>query len=334
MKKNYSFFTVPGLLGACGSQEVFLGFAPAKILYKASFADILNEDTGEGYQRPRNRHHSLDFKRYIRKEGSSTIPLTFNLRKEFQHAWRIERRKNSSAILYLDRNTRCLAQVDCQHRLGELKDEDISLAFMSFIGLDLRAEMAQFVIINSKAKGLSSSLTDYHDTNLLSDLVVEAPHLYISRKLNEDPESAWFKLIRYGGETTSGLKRRTSFRMMQKAISRFLSQMKGINLGKIDDIYAIVRDYWKAVQTVFPNEWNDHRHHLITKGVGLHSLTRLLVDIITTDKSQNYSVNVFKNRLAPLKDKIDWSSKGMFAHAGGQKGVQVVHLTLRRALGF
>jgi DGQHR domain-containing protein len=205
---------------------------------------------------------------------------------------------------------------------------------MSFIGLDLRAEMAQFVIINSKAKGLSSSLTDYHDSNLLSDLATEAPHLFIARKLNEDPESPWFKLIRYGGETTSGLKRRTSFRMMQKAISRFLSQVKGINLGKINDIYAIIRDYWEAVQMVFPHEWADHRHHLVTKGVGLHSLTRLLADLITTGKHESYSVNFFKNRLAHLKGKIDWSSKGMFAHAGGQKGVQEVHLVLRRALGF
>jgi len=334
MKKNTSFLIFNGLIGICGTQEVFLGFAPARILNRVSFADILNEDTGEGYQRPRNKSHSLDFKKYIRKEGSSTIPLTFNLRREFHHGWRIERRKNGSAILYIDPNTPCFAQVDCQHRLGELKNEDISLAFMSFIGLDLRSEMAQFVTINSKAKGLSSSLTDYHSSNLLSNLVEEAPHLFIARKLNEDPESPWFKRIRYGGETTSGLKRRTSFRMMQKAIARFLSQTKGINLGKIDDIYAITRDYWKAVEMVFSPEWNDHRHHLITKGVGLHSLTRLLADIIAAEKVQDYSVNCFESRLSPLRDKIDWSSKGMFANAGGQKGVQEVHLALRRALGF
>jgi DGQHR domain-containing protein len=334
MQKKNSFYAINGYIGMCGAKEAFLGFAPAKILYKLSFADILNEETGEGYQRPRNKSHSLDFKKYIKSNGSSTIPLTFNLRKELYHAWKIHRGKNGSAILYIDKNKKCLSQVDCQHRLGELYSEDVSLAFMSFIGLDLRAEMAQFVIINSKAKGLSSSLTDYHESNLLIDVASEAPHLFLAKKLNEDPDSPWFKLIRYGGETTSGLKRRTSFRMMQKAIYRFLLQTKGINLGKIDDIYAIVRDYWKAAQMVFPHEWADHRHHLVTKGVGLHSLTRLLADIIMKEKSQNYSVDFFKGRIGPLKDKIDWSSKGMFAHAGGQKGVQEVHLALRRALGF
>ncbi len=170
MKKKYAFYIIQGVVGKCGAQEVFLGFAPANILYKLSFADILNEDTGEGYQRPRNKSHSLDFKKYIKSNGSSTIPLTFNLRKEFQNAWKIQKGQNSIATLYIDKNTRCLAQVDCQHRLGELQNIDIPLAFMSFVGLDLRAEMAQFVIINSKAKGLSSSLTDYHDSNLLNDL--------------------------------------------------------------------------------------------------------------------------------------------------------------------
>ena len=66
--------------------------------------------------------------------------------------------------------------------------------------------MALFNIINSRAKGLSSSLTDYHESNLLSDLAKEAPHLFIARRLNEDPDLPWYRLIRYGGERTSGLR--------------------------------------------------------------------------------------------------------------------------------
>jgi len=334
MKKNTAIVSVHGLMGMCGAREVFVGFAPARILHKLSFADVLNDETGEGYQRPRNREHSLDFKKYIKSEGSSTIPLTFNLRKELQHYWHLQKGRNGITTLYIDENSRCLAQVDCQHRLGELQNEDISLAFMCFIGLDLRTEMAQFVIINSKAKGLSSSLTDYHTSNLLTDLAAEAPHLFIAKKLNEDPESPWFRLIRYGGETTSGLRRRTSFRMMQKAIHRLLSHTQGLKLGP-DRMYTVINDYWKAIEMIFPIEWSDHRHHLITKGVGLHSLTRLLADIIVKGNCQNnYSVNSFKEQLTPLKGKIDWSSRGKFAHAGGQKGVQQVHEFLKEVMKF
>jgi DNA sulfur modification protein DndB len=334
MQTNSSFIAIPGIVGKCGGLDVFLGFAAASLLHRLSFADILDEDTGQGYQRPPNKSHSLDFKRYITQPRSSTIPLTFNLRKEYKKSWRLRRNKNGRAVLLINTNVQCLAQVDCQHRLSELPNEGVSLAFMSFIGLDLRSEMAQFVIINSKSKGLSSSLTDYHESNLVSDLASDAPHLFIARRLNEDPDSPWFKLIRYGGETTSGLKRRTSFRMMQKATLRFLSQTKRASLGDVNAKYSIVCDFWRAVKELFPAEWTDHRHHLITKGVGLHSLMRILGDIILRDGPGAYSVEYFQKKVQDLVGKIDWGVNGPFADAGGQKGVQEVHAVLREVLGL
>ena len=72
--------TIDCTLGRSAKRAVLLGFAPAHILHSLSFADVLNEDTGRGYQRRFNAQHSLDFRRYIQQEASSTIPLTFNLR--------------------------------------------------------------------------------------------------------------------------------------------------------------------------------------------------------------------------------------------------------------
>jgi DNA sulfur modification protein DndB len=334
MQQSSSIVSIPGLLGRCGSVEVFLGFAPARLLHSISFADVLNEDTGEGYQRPPNRKHSLDFKKYISQPGSSTIPLTFNLRKETEKNWRLERDGDSHAVLYVSENSRCLAQVDCQHRLGQLFDNNVPLAFMSFIGLDLRSEMAQFTTINSRAKGLPSSLTDYHESNLVPDLANDVPQLFVARRLNEDPASPWYKLIRYGGETTSGLKRKTSFRMMQKAVLRFLNQSKKLNLGDANDKYSIICAYWQAIRELFPGEWDDHRHHLITKGVGLHSLMRVLSDIILTKGPGDCSLQYFREQTKGLVGKIDWSTSGPFSDAGGQKGVQEVHAIVKEALGL
>jgi DGQHR domain-containing protein len=334
MKSVASKLKISGLIGACGDRDVFLGFAPASILYNLSCADILNDDTGEGYQRPYNKKHSENFKQYINLEGSSTIPLTFNLRKGLSGFWKIKQNDNGSATLLLDKNNKSLAQVDCQHRLGELKDSDVPLAFMSFIGLDLREEMAMFTVINSKAKGLSSSLTDYHESNLLDDIASDAPHLYIARKLNEDFRSPWYRLIRYGGETTSGLKRRTSFRMMQKSVQQFLKDINGHYTGGLDDKYGLVVEYWNAIQKTFSAEWKEHRHHLITKGVGLYSLMMLLSDMIKANPQANIDEDYFLSLLEPLKQKIDWKSNGTFANAGGQKGAKEAYLTLKGLLNI
>src|SRR5271155_5640979 len=79
---------IPGVLGLCGSQRVFLGFAVASDLQRHSFADVLDEDTGRGYQRRFSETHSLEFRKYIQRDGATTIPLTFNLRPSRLRRWR------------------------------------------------------------------------------------------------------------------------------------------------------------------------------------------------------------------------------------------------------
>ena len=88
--KKISTLIANGIIGISGKQPVFLSFAPASNLFRHSFPDVLNEDTGDGYQRPYNKSHSLDFKNYINRHGSTTPPLTFNLRNEFVGSWTIE----------------------------------------------------------------------------------------------------------------------------------------------------------------------------------------------------------------------------------------------------
>lgn len=333
MKKKGSIF-INGQVGVCGGLRTFLGFAPAHLLYTYSFVDVLNEETGEGYQRPRNEAHSRGFKDYIHKSHASTIPLTFNLRGNAGKDWQVEIQNDSTgyARLILNSGAKPLAQVDCQHRLGKLGDSDIPLAFMTFIGLDLRTEMALFNIINSKARGLSSSLTDYHETNLLKNLADDAPHLYIARRLNDDSNSPWHRLIRYGGETNSGLKRRTSFRMIQKTISRFLNDIDAEALGNVDSIYMLIAEYWWAIRRLFKSDWQNHRKSLLTKGIGLYALMRLLPLLLRSHEYKLKTRDDFYQALKPLTRKIDWSSKGMFSGIGGQAGVQEVLQYLKREL--
>src|ERR1035441_878790 len=116
-------------------REVFLGFAPANILHALSFADVLDEDTGRGYQRRFNATHSLDFRKYIQQENSSTIPLTLNARERADDAWRVERDTAPHARMVIaDERIKIFTQVDCQHRLGHLNDLTLVLPFMCFLG--------------------------------------------------------------------------------------------------------------------------------------------------------------------------------------------------------
>ena len=119
MIKNNAVLTISGQIGRCGDREVFVGFAPACDLYRASAPDILDEVTGRGYQRRFHPEHSLSFKRYILKPGSTTIPLTFNLRQENQ-AWSLKHNERGAELSVDLSAGPVMAQVDCQHRLGYL----------------------------------------------------------------------------------------------------------------------------------------------------------------------------------------------------------------------
>lgn len=330
--KKISSISINGIIGKCGNLEVFLGFARANILYSCSFADILNEDTGNGYQRPKNPTHSRSFRQYILQPGTSTIPLTFNLRPDLARYWSLKKEKTGSALLTIKLGRACLAQVDCQHRLGDMADTDIPFAFMSYIGLNLRTEMALFNIINSKAKGLSSSLTDFHQTRLIDELAQVAPHLLLAKRLNEDQKSPWYKMVRCGGESTSGNMRRTSFRMLQSTIRKAIRRMREIGITNIESQYQIILGYWQAIRKVFPNEWNNPRHSLLTKGIGLYSLMELLCDLVSVSEEAGLDEEWFVQKLQLLVPSVDWNSKGMFADAGGRKGAHQIYNVLKKAI--
>ena len=116
---------------------------------------------------------------------------------------------------------------------------------------------------------------------------------------------------------------------MQQAIRRFLKSTEEICDGDILDKYQLVCDYWRAVRIVFPTAWDSHRYHLLTKGVGLYSLMYLLGDIVRAHRDLSLDINLFIRVLTPLRSSVDWSSSGMFANAGGDKGAIEVYRVLR-----
>jgi DGQHR domain-containing protein len=205
------------------------------------FADIL-EHTGRGYQRRFNARHSLDFRRYIQDDRSTTIPLTLNLRPRKGGAWSIQKLEVRRARLDVPPSAgKVFAQVDCQHRLGHLADLDIELPFMSFVGLSEREEMEVFNVINSKAKGLNASLLDFHDAQLAADLVSERPELFIALYLNNETSSPWYRQLDLGGNITSGLGRRASLRTMQKALKVFPNRTRALAQDSPEATARLVR---------------------------------------------------------------------------------------------
>lgn len=321
---------VAGQLGSSANRKVFLGFAPAKLLYSLSFADVLDEDTGRGYQRRFHSQHSLDFRKYIQRENSSTIPLTFNLRPRSDDAWRIEQLSGRAAVLEIDEKAgKVMTQVDCQHRLGYLNDVEVELPFMCFIGLSDREEMEVFNIINSKARGLSTSLLDFHDATLAKDLASERPELFIALHLKNNTESPWCRQLDLGGTSTSGLMRRASLRTIQKAVKRFLTQTRILRRHTPATAAQVVLDFWAAVAVVLKEAWDSPRHSLINKGVGVYALMTIAGDLYLEAGGQACDKRYFVTKLSEFITDVDWSTQGPLKGLGGEGGVSSVVSLIR-----
>jgi DGQHR domain-containing protein len=316
---------LPGIVGKCGSRKTFIGFAPANLLCSLSFADALNEETGEGYQRKFSARHSQDFRRYILRPGATTIPLTLNLRPESKEFWRIAEESNGTANLFIQKGKNpVFARVDCQHRLGCMSDVDTPFAYMTFIGLNLREEMQIFSVINGKAKGLSSSLLDFHESQFADDLASEKPQLYIALRLNDHPESPWFKQLDLGGNKYSGLNRRASLRTMQKAVKRFLATSHVLKKHTPDAAYTFLLNFWKAIAELLKEEWQNPRKHFVTKGIGVYALTNLASVLFLEEYREEAGIGEyqFQEVLKPFIAKVNWSHEGHLKGFGGESGAQ------------
>lgn len=324
------------LRGRSAGRDVLIGFASASLLHRFSFADVLNEETGRGYQRKLNQHHSLDFRRYIQRDGSTTIPLTFNLRPRNDEGWKVTDADGTATLVLNAAAGRLLSQVDCQHRLGHLSDLDIELPFITFLGMTEVEEMAVFNIINGKAKGLSASLLDFHDARLSSDLASDRPELYISLFLKNEPSSPWYQQLDLGGASTSGLERRASLRTLQKAVRRFLNRTGVLGTRSVDEVAQMVLEFWRAIVLVLDVQWSQPRKHVLTKGVGVYALMELAADFVLELKpglvaDQRY----FASLLSDFGVDFDWTTQGPLKGLGGEGGVaaalDVVRLARRQS---
>jgi DNA sulfur modification protein DndB len=318
--------------GASAGREVLLGFAPASLLHSASFADVLDETTGRGYQRRFSPQHSLDFRRYIQRPGSTTIPLTFNLRPRDDDAWALKEAGGGTWELSLRKGTRLLSQVDCQHRIGYLADQDIHLPFMCFIGLSEMEETEIFGVINGKAKGLSKSLLDFHDAQLCNDLSAERPELLIALFLKAEPASPWYQRLDLGGDSTSGLERRASLRTMQKAAKLFLKRVRCRRAITAEDAAQTARDFWIAFGQLVPQSFAKPRNFLVTKGIGVYALMEIAADLVCECSSEVApGTSYFSACLGDFALDFDWSSVGPLRGLGGEGGVKEALHIIREA---
>jgi DGQHR domain-containing protein len=247
-------------------------------------------------------------------------PLLFSLRGQYRYV----PDGSGYGTLYIPKEPSAMARLDGQHRMEATQDFEEELTFQIYHGLGKEEEISTFTIINDNQKGLTKSLVAKHRATLLGAALEERePHLAIAKKLNDDPDSVWHKKIDMGGEKlkTQGTKRSVTLQTMQTAVQTLISNSRTKSVP-FKDKYEAVKNYWAAVIATFPDAWKDPRKHLLTKGIGVHSVCGVGRDLLGESfADSDTSRKAFEKRLEPLKG-FDWGNKtSPFAYFSGQKGV-------------
>ena len=118
--------------------------------------------------------------------------------------------------------------------------------------------------------------------------------------------------------------------MLATAVRRFLDDAGAAAPVTLERRFELLAAFWRAVQHTFPREWEDQRRHVLSKGLALYALTRLLADLVRETPFHRLSEAGFARRLAALRGRVDWSSRGPL---GTARIVDEVYDTLRKLTG-
>lgn len=320
----------------------FRGDAPLGHMALLSQADVYDQVTNpEGLQRDLSTKHASDAYEYVHRPLDPGRPRAFpevvvNVRDKsvlkieridadgdnpeglgarYRLVFDLEKiREGKSGKITVSRT-------DGNHRLFYAAGDDrrdpllAVIPFQVQIGLGRTQEASLFVDINSNQKGLNSSHLSIMQSRLTPEEEEIKAHLdrWVAKRLVDDPDSPLHGFVHLGGSKkgsrAQGLSRLVNFASIQNGVKRLLAKSQYIHdLTHPAAQYAIVKNYWKAVKTVFAEEWANPKSYLLLKNIGVWSLSILGGTIIDRCIPRGkVSSDDMARYLRQAKSRFDWS---------------------------
>lgn len=297
----------------------YQGFVSSQIAVNFSYSKLYNDSSGKGYQRPINVKRCHDFANYLSQgEDSLYTPILLNAAGNWEFHAYDKHRPNLGRLICKKKAT----LMDGQHRLGGIKeyinetDTTLNVPFLAFHYLDEDEEIKLFDVINTKAKGIGTSLSRYlnRDNDDFS---------WVATNLILKPESPFFNKATLTGKRTKvkNITLQNLYNMVKlltkKSELEKLSKEKKLNLSLF---------YFNTIKELFPDEWEDNKLYRMTHITCLNALSIAGNKIINENylmKSQQPDSVKIAQILINLKE-IDWLSTGDLRYLKGTAGSKVL----------
>ncbi|MBN3544096.1 DGQHR domain-containing protein, partial [Fictibacillus barbaricus] len=282
---------------------------------KLLFVKPFDDPSGKGYQRPVNKKRCQDFSEYLSiGDGALFTPILLNAMGNWEFSAYDSKRPSFGRLFCKGK----ASVMDGQHRLGGIeiytKESNISLniPFLAFHWLDEDEEIMLFDTINTKAKGIGSSLSRYlkRDNEELS---------WVATQLIIQKDSPFHEKGTIIGQRSKG--RHITLQNIYTALSMLTKDSIVTELNK-EKILLIATTYFNIIKKMFPNEWGDYKNYKMTHIIGINALSLVGNQVIRKhfDKdSNNIDINQMTKTLYKIKN-VDWSAEGSMKYLKGITG--------------
>lgn len=297
----------------------YQGFVSSQIAINFSYSKLYNDPSGKGYQRPIDKRRSKDFANYLSQgEDALYTPILLNACGNWDFYAYDKHRPNFGRLVCRKKAT----LMDGQHRLSGIKeyinetDSTLNVPFLVFHYLDDDEEIKLFDVINTKAKGIGTSLSRFLNRN--SDEIS-----WVATNLILKPESPFFSKGTLIGKRTK--ERNITLQNLYNLIKLLTKKSNLESLSKEKKL-NLALFYFNLIKELFPDEWEDNKLYRMTHVTCLNALAiagnSIINDNYLTKSQQPDSVKI-ANLLQNLKE-IDWTSNGDLKYLKGVAGSKML----------
>jgi len=284
----------------------------------------------EGYQRPEVLAHIAEIRKYLESEDPvlpNSIVIAFDKSVKFERA---KGRKPRGAMarqgtLVIPVPSAAANEpkpgwiVDGQQRVAAMNGADLEsfpVFVVGFVARDDEDQREQFILVNATKplpKGLIYELLPVTHTHLPSTLRKKRFPAMLLERLNFDDDSPFNGMIHTPTSPSGAIKDNSILKMLENSLSDgilYWFRDPETGEGDPDTMLAVVKEFWWAVQGVFPEAWGQTaRRSRLMHGAGIVSLGILMDAIAEGYRRVGMPLqDDFEKELEPLSDVCAWTS--------------------------
>ena len=253
------------------------------------------ERSERGFQRALNKQKIKQIVNFYQTAVTQpVIPGTVLLFTE--ETLRFQRMGDSESIGYISEPKGQYLVIDGQHRIAALHffmenhpDEarrlEVPCVLFDGRSADFATEM--FVIINSTHTRINRS----HLVDLYEKITWETPEKKFAAKVvnllySQDDSPLQYKINRLGGRSRKEkwILQSEVFNEVHKLVTQHSRWVESHLGNRADNLYALLRDYFKAIKEVMGEIWGKNERYMFTRDVTLKALIRVLGDLLPDRK--------------------------------------------------